>query len=116
MADVLIWHNPRCRKSREGLQYLRDKGIEPEVYEYLSDPPDAAKLTDVVEKLGVEPRALLRTKETEYRELALKDAAKTADDVIAAMVAHPKLIERPIVVKGDRAVVGRPVEEIEKVL
>lgn len=112
MVQAIIYHNPRCSKSRQALQFLRARGLEPAVVEYLESPPDAATLRALLETLGVPARDLLRRGEAAYAELAL--AARLADDeaLIAAMVAHPVLIERPIVVVDGRAVVGRPPEKV----
>ncbi|MGE0385034.1 MAG: arsenate reductase (glutaredoxin) [Gammaproteobacteria bacterium] len=111
-----IYHNPRCSKSRAALQLLRDRGIEPEVVEYLKTPPDAAALKSILTALGVPPRALLRTGEDAYREAGLADSALDDEAIIRAMVAHPVLIERPIVVNGARAAIGRPPERILDIL
>jgi arsenate reductase len=111
-----IYHNPRCSKSRQALGLLRDNDVEPEIVEYLKTPPDAATLARLLDMLGLEPRELMRTKEKEYKELGLARQDLSRDELIAAMVAHPKLIERPIVVKGDKAALGRPPEEVLKVL
>jgi len=115
-ASVTIYHNPRCSKSRQTLQLLEENGIQPEVRLYLAETPDANELKDVLAKLGLTARELLRTKEQEYKDLELKDAAKTEEDIIAAMISHPKLIERPIVVKGDQARIGRPPEQVLEIL
>ncbi len=112
---TIIWHNPRCSKSRAGLKYLEEKGIEHEVVRYLDTPPSAEELTEVLQKLGMSPRELMRTKETIYRELGLKEVTDDAA-LIAAMAEHPKLIERPVVIRGDKAVVARPAEKIDEVL
>ncbi|QQD19755.1 arsenate reductase (glutaredoxin) [Spongiibacter nanhainus] len=112
MSDYTIYHNPRCSKSRQTLQLLEENGIEAEVIRYLETPPDAATLAELLEKLGLEPRQLLRKGEAEYKELGLADSSLSDDDLIKAMVAAPKLIERPIVVKGARAVLGRPPENV----
>lgn len=118
MTDqITIFHNPRCSKSRQTLALLEEKGIEPDVVRYLETPPDAAQLRDLLAKLGLTARELMRTKEDEYRELGLNDPALSEDQLIEdqlieAMVAHPKLIERPIVVRGDKAVLGRPPESV----
>lgn len=109
---VTIYHNPRCSKSRQALQLLRDRGVEPEIVEYLKAPPDAETLGRVLDMLGLEPRDLMRRKEKEYKALGLNDAALSRDGLIAAMVAHPRLIERPIVVKDGRAALGRPPERV----
>jgi len=112
---TIIWHNPRCSKSRAGLNYLEEKGIEHEVVRYLDTPPSAQEIQDVLGKLGMAPRELMRTKEAIYRELGLKDVTDDAA-LIAAMAEHPKLIERPVVIRGDRAVVARPAEKIDEIL
>ncbi|MBY6191961.1 arsenate reductase (glutaredoxin) [Microbulbifer agarilyticus] len=107
-----IYHNPRCSKSRQTLQLLQENNIEPEIVLYLETPPDAAALKTILGKLGIAPRDLLRKGEDAYKELNLKDTSHSDDDLIDAMVSHPKLIERPIVVKGDKAVLGRPPENV----
>ena len=116
MPDVTIYHNPRCSKSRETLQLLRQEGVEPKVIEYISEPPDEATLRSIIKKLGIRPIDLVRKKEQAFKDLNL--AAKQDDDdaVIAAMVAHPVLIERPIVVKGAKAKLGRPPEDVLEIL
>jgi arsenate reductase (glutaredoxin) len=111
-----IYHNPRCSKSRAALSLLREGGIEPEVIEYLEDPPDAATLAALLDMLGVEPRELMRHKEPEYKENDLGNPELTREQLIAAMVAHPRLIERPIVVKDGRAVLGRPPESVRELI
>lgn len=103
-----LFHNPRCSKSREALELLRGHGIEPEILFYLEDPPSRGTLHALLRKLDVPARALLRTGEPEYEELMLADEALTDDQLVAAMSAHPRLIERPILIVGDRAVIGRP--------
>ena len=113
---VTIYHNPRCSKSRETLALLRDRGIEPTVVEYLIDTPDAATLDALLKKLKLEPRDLMRRKEAPYRELGLDDPALSRQALIKAMVEHPILIERPIVVKGARAALGRPPEQVLEIL
>ncbi|PID42005.1 MAG: arsenate reductase (glutaredoxin) [Proteobacteria bacterium] len=117
MSDtVTIYHNPRCSKSRQTLALLEEKGIRPTIIKYLETPPDQATLTDIIDKLGIKPRELLRTKEAEYKEAGLNNPELTDDQVIALMQQYPKLIERPIVVRGNRAVVGRPPENVEQLL
>lgn len=111
-----IYHNPRCSKSRQTLALLRDRGIEPEVVEYLSTPPDHATLDKLLKMLGMQPRELMRRKESEYKALNLDDPALDRDALIQAMVEHPRLIERPIVVRGDRAALGRPPEQVLELL
>ena len=110
--NVTILHNPRCSKSRQTLQLLQDRGVEPVVVEYLKVPPDAAQLSRILERLGLEPRQLMRRKETVYGELGLDDPALDRAALIAAMVANPILIERPIVLLGDKAALGRPPEAV----
>ena len=110
--NYTIYHNPRCSKSRQTLALLEDNGVEPEVVLYLEDTPDAATLKTLLKKLGLKPRDLLRTGEDVYKQLGLADPALSDAAIVNAMVAHPKLIERPIVVKGQRAVLGRPPENV----
>ncbi|MFI2810476.1 MULTISPECIES: arsenate reductase (glutaredoxin) [Microbulbifer] len=111
-----IYHNPRCSKSRQTLQLLQEKGVEPEVVLYLETPPDADTLNALLQKLGIGARQLLRTGEDAYKELGLKDKELPDEKLVKAMVEHPKLIQRPIVVKGDRAVLGRPPENVLELL
>ena len=113
---VEIYHNPRCSKSRQTLQLLQEQGVEPEVVEYLKTPPDKATLKRILKMLGLEPRALMRTKEAEYKEQGLDDPALTRDQLIDAMIATPKLIERPIVIKDGKAALGRPPEKVLEIL
>lgn len=112
MDDVVIYHNPRCSKSRQALQLLQSRGIEPAVVLYLQQPPDAGQLRALLTKLGIGVRALLRKGEDVYRELGLADETLSDAALIDAMCAHPQLIERPIVVRGARAVLGRPPENV----
>jgi len=107
-----IYHNPRCSKSRETLKLLQDHGVEPEVVLYLETPPTEAELETLLSQLGLSARELLRSGEEAYQTLNLKDPALTDQQLIQAMVEHPKLIQRPIVVKGDRAALGRPPEAV----
>jgi arsenate reductase len=113
---VTIYHNPRCSKSRQTLELLRERGVDPVVIEYLKEPPDASTLRGVVRKLGLAPKDLLRRKEPPFAELGLADKLDDADAVIAAMVAAPVLIERPIVVAGRKARIGRPPEAVLEIL
>ncbi|MEA3274386.1 MAG: arsenate reductase (glutaredoxin) [Pseudomonadota bacterium] len=113
---VTIYHNPRCSKSREALKLLREKGVEPEVVKYLETPPDEATLAHLLDLLGLEPRELMRKKEKEYKENNLANPELSREALIAAMVAHPRLIERPIVVKGERAALGRPPESVLEIV
>lgn len=112
MSAFTIYHNPRCTKSRQTLELLRDRGVEPEVILYLETPPDTATLKTLVKKLGLKrAHELVRTKEKEYRDAGL---SKDSDDdtVIRAISEYPKLLERPVVVKGKQAVIGRPPENV----
>jgi len=117
MARFEILHNPRCGKSREALQRLRDAGVEPVIVEYLEAPPDRARIEHILRLLGTDdPRAIMRTGETIYRELGLADASDRAT-LLDALCAHPILIERPIVIRDDRrAVVGRPPIKVDELL
>ena len=116
MSEIRIYHNPRCSKSRETLALLQAQGHQPQVVEYLKDTPNTAELRDILTRLGIPARDLLRTKEDEYKTLGLDNPALTEADIIAAMVAHPKLIERPIVVSGKQARIGRPPEQVLEIL
>lgn len=107
-----IYHNPRCSKSRQTLALLQEQGIEPEVVLYLKDPPTADELRGVLGQLGMSPRELLRTKEADYKALNLKDESHSDDALIDAMLNHPKLIERPIVIHEGKAALGRPPEQV----
>ena len=113
---VTIYHNPRCSKSRETLKLLEDRGIQPRIVEYLKTPPSATELKRILGLLGASPRELMRTKEDEYKTLGLRDVDSDAQ-LIAAMHENPVLIERPIVVVDDsRAALGRPPENVLKIL
>ncbi|MCU7935230.1 MAG: arsenate reductase (glutaredoxin) [Candidatus Thiodiazotropha sp. (ex Dulcina madagascariensis)] len=114
--SVEIYHNPRCSKSRQALQLLQDRGIAPKVVEYLKTPPDKATLTHILDLLGLEPRDLMRKKEKEYQAHRLDDPALGREQLIEAMIAHPKLIERPIVINNDKAMIGRPPEKVAEIL
>ncbi|MBY6105435.1 arsenate reductase (glutaredoxin) [Ferrimonas balearica] len=113
-SPVIIWHNPRCSKSRQTLALLEEQGLTPDVVKYLETPPSAEQLHDVLAKLGLSPRQLMRTKEAEYKAQNLADADDAA--LIAAMVTTPKLIERPVVIHGDKAALGRPPEAVLEIL
>jgi len=112
--NVTIYHNPRCSKSRQTLDLIREKGIEPVVIEYLTTPPSADELRRIVKMLGIPPRALMRSKEAV--EGGLDDDSLSDDLLIEGMVKHPAAIERPIVVAGERAAIGRPPENILDIL
>ena len=112
---IVVWHNPRCSKSRNGIKYLDEKGVEYEIRRYLDEAPTKEEIRDLLKKLQMQPRELMRTKEKIYRELGLKEV-EDEEKLIEAMVEHPKLIERPIVIRGDRAVVARPETKIDELL
>jgi len=114
--EIVIYHNPRCSKSRETLALLSERGIRPRVVEYLETPPSAAELKGFLKALGMQPRQLMRTKEPEYKALGLDDPALSDGDLVAAMVRTPKLIERPIVTHGAKVAVGRPPENVLQIL
>lgn len=113
---VTIYHNPRCSKSRAALDLLKQHGVEPHVVEYLKTPPSAEELDAILQKLGIEPRELMRKSEPEYKETGMDNPALDRRALIEGMVATPKLIERPIVLTNDKAVVGRPPENVLKIL
>lgn len=112
----VLYHNPRCSKSRAALALLTGRGIEPRVVHYLDNPPDASALRALVQALGVPPRALLRTGEEAFRRLGLDAPGIDDETLIEAMAAHPALIERPVLVRGTRAVIGRPTERLLELL
>lgn len=116
MTGYVLYHNPRCSKSRGALDLLQEKGIAPEIVRYLDEPLDAQALRALVRKLGIRQRELLRTGEEEYRSLGLADESMDDDAIIEAMAAHPRLIQRPILVRGERAVIGRPPERVLELL
>lgn len=109
---IRLFHNPRCSKSRGALELLRARGIEPEIVSYLDHPPLPDELRALLRMLGLGARGLLRTGSPEYAALALDDPALDEDALVEAMAAHPMLIERPILVRGERAVIGRPPERV----
>lgn len=113
---IRIFHNPRCSKSRATLALLQENGFEPEITLYLEAPPDAGELRSILSRLGLTARELMRKGEAEYRELGLADESLSEASLIAAMVDHPKLIERPIVLTNERAAIGRPPESVLEIL
>lgn len=113
---VTIYHNPRCSKSRETLQLLKERGIDVRIVEYLKTPPNAEELEEILQKLDMEPRALMRRKESVYHDNILDDPALTRQTLIQAMIEHPILIERPIVVNNGKAAIGRPPENVLAIL
>ena len=114
--SVTIYHNPRCSKSRQTLQILDEKGIEAQVIEYLNTPPSSGELSNILNLLGIRPRDLMRKNEAIYKELGLGDENMSDDDLIAAMLANPILIERPIVVANGKARIGRPPESVLEII
>ena len=113
---VTIFHTPRCSKSRRSLELLEARGIKPNIVEYLKQPPSAAELKAILRKLGMRPRDLLRRGEARYAELGLEDRDLSDDALVELMVENPILIERPIVVSGGKAAIGRPPERILEIL
>ena len=113
---VTIYHNPRCSKSRQTLQLLEERGVDFEVIEYLKTPPDARELERILDMLGMKPRELMRTGEPAYRENRLGDEGLSRAELVSVMVENPILIERPIVVAGNRARIGRPPESVLDIL
>jgi arsenate reductase len=114
--SVTIYHNPRCSKSRQTLALLQERGITPVIVPYLDEPPDAATLKRLLTRLGLKPRGLMRTGEARYQELGLDDPGLPDDALISAMSENPILIERPIVVTGKGAALGRPPENVLEIL
>ncbi len=111
MKEITIWHNPKCSKSREAMKILEENECETEVVKYLESNPNETEIKTILNMLGVTPRELMRQKEDIYKELKLKDETDE-QKLILAMVEHPKLIERPVIIKGDKAIIGRPTEKI----
>jgi len=113
---IEIFHNPRCSKSRATLALLQERGYQPKIRLYLEDPPGSAELRAVLKKLGMTARDVMRKGEAEYRELGLADPSLDESTLIAAMSEHPRLIERPIVISGGKAAIGRPPESVLDIL
>ncbi len=116
MADFTIYHNPRCSKSRQTLELLNEAGVTVDIVEYLKTPPTEQALKSVLKALKLSPQEVMRKKEAEYKEAGLDDKSLSEDQQIQLMVTHPKVIERPIVVKGSKAVIGRPPENVNQLL
>ena len=112
MSAYKIFHNPRCSKSRQALQILQDNNCDIEIINYLETDLNASLIKDVLHKLSLKPRDILRTSEQDYKDNNLKEDNFSDDDLIDYMIKHPKLIERPIIIKGHRAVLGRPPENV----
>jgi arsenate reductase len=113
---VQILHNPRCSKSRATLQVLEENGIEPEIILYQDTPPDTDQLISILKKLNMRPRDLIRKGQSEYKEMGLGDEQLSDDELIAAMIRVPILIERPIVLANGKAAIGRPPESVLEIL
>ena len=113
---VIIYHNPKCSKSRQTLALLEERGAEPTVIEYLETPPTKEELTGILVKLGIKPRDLIRKKEDAYAVCQLDDMSFSDEDLIDFMVKHPILIERPIVLANGKAAIGRPPERVLDIL
>lgn len=111
-----IFYNPRCSKSRQTLELLTERGIEPEIIRYLETPPTEQELKDILSALNLTPRELMRTKEKEYKEQGLNNPELSDEQLIAAMIATPKLIERPIVIANGKVALGRPPENVLSIL
>ena len=114
--DIILYHNPRCSKSRQTLALIEERGVKPQVIEYLKTPPSHQQIDSILRGLELEPRQLMRTKENEYNELGLQDESLSRDHLINAMISNPKLIERPILVAGDQIAIGRPPENVLAIL
>jgi arsenate reductase len=114
--SVVIWHNPKCATSRKVLELIRARGVEPEIVDYVKSPPSAAQIKAVLKEMGMKPRELLRRRGTPYDELGLDDQKRTDAQLIAAMAAHPILIERPVVRSRKGTRLCRPVERLKEIL
>lgn len=115
MQNIQIWHNPKCSKSRNAMTLLEEKGINADIVKYLESTPTKEQLTEVLKKLNMSAKELLRTGEDVYKELNLKDESDE-EKLINIMVENPILIERPIIIKGDKALIARPIENLEELL
>lgn len=116
MSTLKIWHNPRCRKSREGLQYLQDKGLSPEIYLYLQETIDSVELASLIESSGQPLKEFIRSNEKEFKELGLKGKDLNAGEFAKYAAQYPKLLQRPIVINQGKVVLARPVEKIDDIL
>jgi len=114
--EIILYHNPRCSKSRQTLELIEQQGITPVIIDYQKTPPSHQQVDSILRGLNIEPRELMRTKEAEYSEQNLNDESLSRDQLIEAMVQTPKLIERPIVIAGDDIVIGRPPESVLTIL
>ena len=116
MSDFIIYHNPRCSKSRHTLELLKNNNITPLIRLYLEDPPNKRELKGILEKLNISPRELMRKNEEDYKKNNLSDLSIPEDKLLSIMTLFPKLIERPIVIKGNKAVLGRPPENVKEII
>lgn len=116
MSKATIYHNPRCSKSRKTLQLLEEKAVSVDIIDYLNHPPSTQELADILKKLKLSARDLLRTGESDYKEQGLKDTSLSDDDLLQAMIRYPKLIQRPIVLYNNKAAIGRPPESVLEIL
>ena len=116
MSNFIIYHNPRCSKSRQTLEILNKQNVDTEIVLYLETPPSAEEVTSILQKLGLRSRDIIRKGEKEYKLLNIKDQSLTENELITFMSENPKLIERPIVVKDDKAIIGRPPENVLSLL
>ena len=116
MPEAIFFHNPRCSKSRQALALLKERKDKFEVFMYLDEKLEKGFLKEIIQKLGISPRDLLRRGESAYKENNLKDSNISDEEIINLMIAHPKLIERPIYIKGTKAIVGRPPEDVLKIV
>ena len=116
MSNFIIYHNPRCSKSRQTLEILNQQEVDTEIVLYLENPPSAEEVASILEKLGLSSRDIIRKGEEEYKLLNLKDQSLTENELITFMSENPKLIERPIVIKGNKAVIGRPPENVLSII
>ena len=116
MSDFIIYHNPRCSKSRQTLEILNRQEVSTEVVLYLENPPSTEEVASILQKLGLDPRDVIRKGEEEYKLLNLKDQSLTENELITFMSENPKLIERPIVIKGNKAVIGRPPDNVLSII
>lgn len=115
MQDIKIWHNPRCSKSRNALTYLEEKGIIPTIYKYLEENPSVEELKELLKLLNIDVKQWMRTKEDIYKELNLENESNE-NKLLEAMALNPKLIERPVIINGNKAVIARPTEKIDEIL
>ncbi len=116
MSNFKIYHNPRCSKSRQTLALLEEKGIQPEIVEYLSNPPSVEELLNVIHLLNISPQDLMRKKEAEYKSSGLDNKDLSTNEQLKLMVANPKVIERPIVLGNGKAAIGRPPESVLEII